>query len=188
MQKTTKNILVIGLFCSFITGCAGFFDKDNTPPPSSLTTYRTELRIQPLWQVKTGSGVGKDYLRLVPAVTETQVITANKNGTVTATNQTNGKNQWTITTGADISAGPTTADQLVFVASRQGEVIALDQTNGNMIWKAAATSEVLAKPAVGNGIVVAKAIDGKLTPFSEKDGHVLCHYQQTEPASISTMR
>ena len=37
---------------------------------------------------------------------------------------------------------------------------------------------------MGNGIVVAKAIDGKLTAFSEKDGHVLWHYQQTEPALI----
>ncbi len=184
MKKITTKVLMISVLTGLLTGCSGFFDKDNTPPPSALATVKTEIKVQPLWKVKTGSGVGKDYLRLVPAVTEQQVLTANKNGTVTATNKTTGKNVWTVTTGADISAGPTAADQLVIVASRQGEVIALNQANGNLIWKAQATSEVLAKPAVNNGVVVVKAIDGKLSAFASNDGHLLWHYQQTEPALI----
>lgn len=184
MKKIMTKALMIGVLSGFLTGCSGFFDKDNTPPPSPLTTFRPEIKVQPLWKVKTGSGVGKDYLRLVPAVTDQQILTANKNGTVTATHKSTGKNAWTITTGVDISAGPTAANHLVFVASRHGEVIALNQTNGNLVWKAQATSEVLAKPAANNGIVVVKAIDGKLSAFSENDGQLLWHYQQTEPALI----
>lgn len=175
---------MISVLSGLLSGCSGFFDKDNTPPPSPLLNFKSEMNVHSQYKVKTGSGVGNDYLKLVPAVTDQQVFTADKKGLVTATNRLTGKKQWTIATGALNSAGPTAADHLVLVAARSGEVFGLSQENGNLLWKAQAGSEVLAKPAANNGVVVVKSIDGKLSAFSESDGHVLWHYHQTEPSLI----
>lgn len=167
-----------------LSACSGFFDKDNTPPPSPLVNFTPEVRVQSSWNTRTGSGVGNEYLKLVPAVTDQRVFTADKNSTVTATNKLTGKTQWSVSSRVANSAGPATGNNIVVVASHEGDVIALNQANGHLAWKARASSEVLAKPTVENGVVIIKAIDGKLFAFAENDGHLIWQYQQTEPALI----
>lgn len=179
-----KKLLFASLLSSLLAGCSNFFDKDNMPTPAPLVNFTPEVRVYSPWSVRTGSGVGKDYLKLVPAVTGEFVFTADKNGTVTATNKSNGRKIWSVNSGILVSAGPTAGHDTVLVGSREGDLEALSQTTGNLLWKARASSEILAKPAAHNGIVVIKAIDGKLSAFDENTGNVLWHYQQTEPALI----
>jgi outer membrane protein assembly factor BamB len=181
-----KNIktLMICLSTLALCACNGFFDKDNTPTPSPLVKLNTEIKVQSLWHTSTGYGVSDDYLRLVPALSNQFIFTANKNGTVAATNKTNGKSLWSVNTHVPISGGPSAQDGLVFVGSREGDVIALSQVDGKTLWQTKVSSEVLAAPSASQGIVVVKSIDGRVSGLSEQDGHSIWQYEQTEPTLI----
>jgi outer membrane protein assembly factor BamB len=179
-----KKILCLTMIAAALSGCSGFFDKDNTPPPTPLSEFAPEVRPTALWYTSTGYGAGKDLLKLTPAVTEQSIYTTNNNGAVTAVDRSTGKIQWRSQTGTLLSSGTAADNGLVFVGGLDGTLIALSQKDGSIAWKNKVSTEVLAPPAAANNVVVVKAIDGKVTGFSQTDGHVLWNYQQTEPALI----
>lgn len=184
MKKNSIKILTWSVLTTLLCACNGFFDKDNTPTPTPLTKYPPEAQVHRLWSSYVNFGQVGDYLKLVPAVTDDSVFTASKDGTVTATNKTNGKTRWSTMLKAQLSAGPTADDGLIFIGTRNGKVLALSQAAGKTIWKTDVSSEVLAPPSASRGIVLVKTIDGELTALAETDGHTLWHYHQTEPALI----
>lgn len=179
-----KKILIVVALSALLCACDNFFDKDNTPPPSPLVNLTPEANVQSLWYTSTGSGTEGEYLKLTPALTDKMIFTASKNGTLTATDKTTGKELWKTYTNASISAGPSAAEGIVLVGSRDGKIIALHQNDGKIAWTSSLSSEILAAPAANNGVVLAKAIDGKLSAFSKLDGHTLWSYQQNEPTLI----
>jgi outer membrane protein assembly factor BamB len=181
-----KNIkkLLICLISTSLCSCAGFFDKDNTPTPSPLVNFKQEVKVQSVWSSSVGYGVGTDYLKLNPAVTDQAVYTANRDGHVNATNRLTGRSLWSTQTNVPISGGVNAQDGLVLIGSREGDVVALRQADGKILWQTKVSSEVLSSPATGQGIVVAKSIDGKLTGLSAVDGHTVWKYEQTEPVLI----
>ena len=182
-----KTLYRITLACSFamtLTACNGFFDKDNTPAPSPLVSFHETLHPQLVWETQVNSGLGSDYVKLVPALSNTAIFTADKNGTVTATNKTNGAALWHVSTDDTYTSGPALDDSRVYIGSRSGKVIALQQSDGKVLWTSQVSSEVLAPPAASQGIVVVKTIDGRLVGLSAQDGHLVWHYQQVEPSLI----
>lgn len=178
------KLLSIGVLSTLLCACSGFFDKDNTPPPSPLVNFKPEARVQTAWSSSPNSGAGSEYLRLVPAITEHTIYTASKDGTVTATDKQTGRKRWSVDTHVLISGGPSAHDGFVLVGSRDGEVVALREADGKSLWQSKVTSEILAAPAVTQDVALIKSIDGKLTALSTEDGHTLWHYQQTEPTLI----
>ncbi len=182
-MKNNKKLLLIGLLSGLLTACT-MFDKDNTPPPSKLVNFTPEVKVQSAWNTRTGSGSGKTYVKLVPAVTNKAVFTADKNGTVTATDITSGKKLWSTRASETISAGPGISENLVIVSAKDGGITALAQEDGSIAWKTHTSSEVLATPAASHGIIVIKTINGTLSALSENDGHLVWNYHQTEPALI----
>jgi outer membrane protein assembly factor BamB len=167
-----------------LTACSGFFDKDNTPPPTPLVSFTPSIAPKQLWYTNVNNGVGSDYIKLSPSLDDQKIFTADKTGTVTATEKATGKNLWKASIREAITAGPTAHHDLVFVGTRNGKIFALQQANGGAVWNTQLSSEVLAAPAASNNIVLVKTIDGQLTALAENDGHTLWHYQQIEPALI----
>ncbi len=187
MKMTFKKlipIISITTLATLLCACSGFFDKDNTPTPTPLTSFTPETNAQLLWYTTANAGLGSDYLKLVPALTDRSIISVSENGVVTATDKLNGRNLWRSYTNSSITAGPASNDGIVIVGGRNGLVFALDQNTGATRWKTSVFSEILAPPAIANGIIVIKSIDGQLTALSEIDGHKLWNYQQTEPVLI----
>jgi outer membrane protein assembly factor BamB len=182
MKKSLKNFLVCTLTAS-LCACS-FFDKDNTPEPAKLVSFKPEATVQTRWIKDPNNGVGKEYLKLIPAASDTAIYTASKDGTVSANDKISGKKLWSVGTGTHISGGPAVGDGLVFVGTREGDLVALYQSDGRLAWKAPASSEILAAPAVNHNVVLAKSINGKLSAFSTQDGHDLWQYHQTEPTLI----
>jgi outer membrane protein assembly factor BamB len=183
MKKTIKK-LIITLFSTFLCACGSFFDKDNTLPPTPLVHFTPEAKIHALWNKSTGWGSGNDFYTYVPAITDTTIYTASKNGYVTATHKTTGKTAWRVNIDAPISAGPAATNKIVVVGSRAGNVFALHTTSGKLAWKIQTSSEILAPPVIGQDVVLIKTIDGKLSALSIDDGHTRWQYQQTEPTLI----
>lgn len=183
-MNTINKILVASLCCVGLSACSGFFDKDNTPPPSPLATFQPEAKVHSSWEVSTGNGVKGDYLKLVPAVTEHAIYTADRYGRVTATNKMNGATLWSVATRNEINSGPGASDNAIVVGTRDGYVIALDPVDGKTLWKARTTTEILAAPAVNNEITLIKTIDGKISAYATSSGRLLWNYQQTEPTLI----
>lgn len=179
-----KKTLLVGLLASMLSSCGTLFDKDNTPAPTPLTNFTPEISVQQNWYTKTGTGVGSQYLKLVPTIDNGMVFTASKDGTVTAVDQFTGKRRWTVNSGISVTGGPGAGSNIVVVGGSEGEVVALDQSCGAILWKVVAANEILAAPAISQDVVLAKTIDGKLLALSAKDGHTLWNYQQTEPLLI----
>jgi outer membrane protein assembly factor BamB len=184
MKKSTLKILTIGTLGALLCACNGFFDKDNTPSPTPLTQFKAETSARLKWSSNVNAGVGSDYLKMIPAVGERAIFTADKDGTITATDKINGAILWKQTLQASLSAGTAADGGMVFVGSREGRIFALRQTDGKQMWSVQVASEVLAPPAASRGTVLVKTIDGQLTALAAKDGQVLWHFQQTEPALI----
>jgi outer membrane protein assembly factor BamB len=183
-MKYYSKVLVVGALSGLLCACNGFFDKDNTPTPSPLVKFQPEAKATMLWHSHINFGVGDDYLKLVPVMTEDSLYTASRLGEVAAIDKQNGKVLWTSETHTPLSAGPATDKDLVFIGGRSGKVLALRQSDGKIVWTAQAPTEILSPPAANDGYVLIKTIDGQLTAFAETDGHVLWHYQQTEPNLI----
>ncbi|VVC76314.1 Outer membrane protein assembly factor BamB [Aquicella siphonis] len=183
--KTIRTIALFLVFTSSLSACAGFFEKDNTPEPTPLTSYAPEVTPRLLWSANVGAGAaGNDYLKLSPAVSETAVYTTSTSGTVTALSKTSGKRLWQVNTRLPVTTGAGAGDGLVVMGSRGGDIVALQESDGRQRWKASVPGEVIATPAVGSGIVVVKAVDGYTRALSASDGHELWSFQQVEPNMI----
>lgn len=182
MKNLSKKIIIIalsGLLCA-----CGLFDKDNTPPPNKLVNFTPEAIVNRIWSVNTGSGVGKDYLKLPATMNQPWLFTTHKNGVVTANEKTSGHRVWEVNTRSELTTGATVDQNALFIGTRDGELLALDQANGRTLWRAKVATEILATPAAKHGIVIAKTINGRISALDETTGHVLWNYQQTEPALI----
>lgn len=176
--------LLIGSVCCVLCACSTFFDKDNTPTPTPLAHFKPEVTPTQLWNVRATKGVDKDYLKLTPTLNNQFIVTASRNGTVTATNKQNGATAWSTDTHIEITAGPTSANDLTVVGGYKGDVLALNPNNGTIVWKSRVSSEILAPPAISNTSVLIKTVDGHVVALSTLDGHRLWHYKQTEPTLI----
>lgn len=184
-MKIINKIAIISLLSLSLSACGlGLFDKDNTPPPSPLVSFKSEAVPHINWYTSTGHGVDKDYLKLTPALSNTAIFTADNNGVVAANDKLTGKSLWQVKTQTQISGGVAAGNGIVVVGTRDGSIIALNQLDGHIIWTEHTSTEILAAPAIGNGVVIVKAIDGKVTAYSVKDGSLLWGYSQTEPNLI----
>lgn len=184
MTIKTIKFLSLLMSASFLAGCTGLFDKDNTPPPTPLTQFSSEAKPTLLFSTKTGSGAADESLRLTPALVGNAIYTASVNGEVAAVDKNNGRLFWRISTDLPLSAGPGVGDGIVVVGSRHGEVVALNQIDGKQQWHTSVHGEILAAPAISNQHVIVKATDGIVHAFNAADGHPLWTYRQTEPSLI----
>jgi outer membrane protein assembly factor BamB len=188
--KNSKTSKISALFTVLIAACLSascstFFEKDNTPNPSPLTDYKAEISPRLLWATNASPGaLGKDYLKMNPAVDATSVYVAGTNGGVTSFDKKTGRRNWQSFVSSALSSGPDVGDGIVVVGGQHGKIIALAKSDGRELWTTSLPGEVIAAPAVGDGYVVVKAVDGDTRGLSVKDGHEIWAHKQTEPNLI----
>ncbi len=183
-QTSLQTSLAICLLS--LTACSTFFDKDNTLPPTPLTAITPSAQTKLLWRTRTGNGADGDFLRLTPALHNNQLVTASKNGTLTAVDKLSGKVIWSTATGEPLSSAPSIDPQgvFVFVGTQNGKLLAFNARDGKKQWEAKATSEILAAPATAKQLVIAKAIDGRLSAFTTATGHLVWRTSTNQPDLI----
>lgn len=161
-------------------------ETDTTEPPAELEDIQAEVKPDLLWSRDLGDGSEELYLKLQPAFAEGRVLSADREGVVSAYDSQTGEELWTVKTELDISGGPGTGPGVVLVGSSDGEVVAFSAADGTILWRAQLSSEVLAAPVASGTVAVARTGDGKLFGLSLQDGTRLWVYDRTVP--VLTLR
>lgn len=175
---------------ALVGGCTAlnnlFFSSDNTAKPSPLVDFEPTVTVRTVWQRSVGSGAGKLFLKLRPAIDGDRVYAATRDGRVRAFDARTGDSIWDTETDRPLSGGPGVGNGLVLLGTSDGEVLALDEKDGALKWRARVSSEVLSAPQAQGGVAVARTIDGKLFGLSTDDGTRLWVYDRTAP--VLTLR
>lgn len=185
MRAFTVLLLIMVLpGCSWITGFLG--GEDNSEPPVPLAKLEDPLPLRKLWSKGIGVGYEKQFLKLLPATAEGQILIADRKGRVLAVDALTGKENWEVKTGVPVSAGPGAGEGLVLLGTSNAEVVALDATDGSKRWTAAVSSEVLAVPQIDLGRVIVQSVDGNVTALDADTGAQLWVYDRSVP--VLTLR
>lgn len=184
-MTTFRPYLLFVLFLSlFLSACGTLWEKDNTPPPSPLVLFTPTIHPRPLWDNRVSYNINHEHLKLSPAVTGTDVVTADPNGTVTVVDKYTGKTRWKPYLQAPLSTGPAVDGDLIVVGSKNGTVIAASIAAKKVLWRISVNSEILATPVISDNIVLIKSIDGNVSAFSAANGQFLWNHAELEPNLI----
>jgi outer membrane protein assembly factor BamB len=168
-----------------LSGCSGFFSKDNADPPAELVEFESTLTIETLWETSI-AGLDGQYLGIRPVVQDDRLFIADPKGRVEAFDRLTGKSLWRTDTEAPISGGPGVAGGLVLVGTAEAELIALDEEQGEERWRRRVSSEVMSTPAGEAGVVVVRSIDDRVTAINAGTGEERWNFDQTLP--VLTLR
>lgn len=170
IKPTVAILMLLGLSACSIFG-GGEIDLDE---PAKLQKFTPELKITKVWSQKLGKGPGDIYPLSIVAVDGDMLFAADRTGTITAINLSNGKRVWKQEIKNTFISGATGAsDGLVLVGTGQGEIIALSQETGETLWTSTVSSEVLAPPVTNGDTVVVLSVDGKVQGLNATDGSAL---------------
>jgi outer membrane protein assembly factor BamB len=183
LMAKCKLILIL-LLPFMLASCSGFFDSDNTPPPSALVKFTPSMQPTLVWSKSTGFGSSGINARLTPAIANDAIYTSDQRGKMMAINRFNGSTIWRTYTGLKLLTGPGVADGLVLAGTHDGNVVALSAQNGSILWRHYLGGQLLASPAIANGMAVVKTIEGEVQGLDLKSGHTRWTYNQTEPPLI----
>lgn len=182
--------LMLPAGAALLSGCTAlgnlFDNPDNTTPPAELVDFEPTINVRTVWRRRVGSGAGRLFLKLRPAIDGDKVYAATRDGRVQAFDARTGESVWDSDTDSPLSGGPGIGDGLVLLGTSEGEVIALGTEEGDIKWRSRVSSEVLSSPQAAGGVTVARTIDGKLFGLSSDDGTRLWVYDRTAP--VLTLR
>jgi outer membrane protein assembly factor BamB len=177
-----------------LAGCStmsSWFDgilggEDNSEPPAPLTEIENSVTLTKLWSKNIGVGHNEQFVNLAPAVDDDRLYIADRKGRVVALNAENGKEFWTVQTGAALSAGPAAGSDLVLLGSSDAEVIALNSADGSLRWKVEVSSEVLSQPRLDLDRVIVQTADGSIAGLDVENGQQVWINDRTVP--VLTLR
>jgi outer membrane protein assembly factor BamB len=173
-----------------VTGCSWFGGggDDDATEPYPLSSFKPEVDLKKLWDVKVGKGVKDRFDSLSPVIIDGRIFAASADGKVLALNVATGRKIWEtridrllsddvrsmLSSGNNedrlILGGVGGGTDLVLVTTTTGEIIALNQSDGSFAWRSPTSSEVLVPPQVNDELVVTQSIDGKIVAYDVLDG------------------
>ena len=179
----TINTLRTGALLSLalLAGCSMFSSKKPRVEPAPLLSFKPSMEVRTVWTAEVGKS-GSYFL--MPALADGKVFAASTDGKLAAFDVANGKNVWSATVDADISAGVGADAGTVAVASAKGTLFAFDAATGKERWKIKLSTEVLSAPAVGSGVVVVRSMDNKIAAYDVETGNRRWVVQRTAPALV----
>ena len=177
-------ILSITYGCSVTETMKEIFGSgvDNTEPPSPLVKFTETATIKRLWSEDVGSGTDELFIKLVPALLDTQIYVADSSGKIAALDIVSGKTIWEKDIDLPITGGPGADASLVMVGTSEGDVVSLSTATGEELWRATVSSEILSSPRESDNIVAVRTIDGKIFAIDATTGERLWVYDRTVPA------
>jgi outer membrane protein assembly factor BamB len=169
--------LILTLF--LLAACSSSINP--VEPPSELTVFTPELRMQPRWSHEVGGGTGGKYLKLPPLLDGERLFAADRYGRVRAYHTPGGERLWQVELERVISAGPGNANGLLLFGG-DAEIFAIDKERGELRWRTPLGSEVLSTPVSQGDIIVVHAVDGSITALKREDGSVAWRHLERVPS------
>ena len=179
MTNTLRTGALLSL--ALLAGCSMFSSKKPRVEPAPLVSFKPSMNVRTVWTAEVGKA-GSYFL--APALADGKVFAAATDGKIIAIDAASGKNVWTTTVDADISAGVGADAGTVAVASAKGTLFAFDAATGKERWKIRLSTEVLSAPAVGSGVVVVRSMDNKIAAYDVESGNRRWVVQRTAPALV----
>ncbi|MEP1447099.1 MAG: outer membrane protein assembly factor BamB [Paraglaciecola sp.] len=194
-------LLTSSILLSSCTTISNWFYDEEELEIRRLKPIDAQFTPTELWSVDLGSGIGKFYSKLSPAVAYDKVFAASRQGIVAAYDQATGKKVWSrdfatyddegLTSGltnlfsngvsAKIAGGLSVAYETVFFGTENGEIIALDSNTGEQKWITTVKGEVLAAPAVDSGIVLINTGSGLIFALDADNGEEIWSSESDVP-------
>lgn len=181
MLHRWKALLLIPALVVFFSACSSNEEKDVETIVAPLVDFESLVTHKRVWKVSTGSGWGRKYLRLVPAISDSKIFVANASGDVYAFDLEKGKKLWKTKTQYEISGGVNATAGKVVVGTLDGEVITFDAETGEVLWEAKTSSEILGEPATDGNVTVVQTIDARVFAFDAKTGAPKWSYDHIVP-------
>ena len=189
-QSFLLLLLTSSVLLSSCTTVSNWFYEEEELEIRRLKPIEAQFSPTESWSVDLGDGIGKFYSKLRPAVAYDKVFAANRQGVVSAYEQSTGKKVWSkdfathddsgLTSGisklwsngvsAKIAGGLSVAYETVFFGTENGEVLALDVNTGEQKWIKKVKGEVLAAPAIDEGIVLINTGSGFIFALNADNG------------------
>ncbi len=171
--------LVIPATLLLATACSS---TPKAPEPKAYPSLPADkVQLQRLWKVSVGNGLGKDDVRLPPAIGEQRVTAASRDGVLLSLQRENGKPVWKKSTGLPLTSGPAAAYGVVAVATAKGELALFSEADGALKWKVPVGAAVLARPALARDCVIVLAADGVVHALELETGEQRWTYNTTVP-------
>lgn len=167
--------------CSIFQQVSSVLPGKDSNPPKALKAFQPTAQVRTLWQVSTGDGTGKHYVRIYPHVDNGAVFTAG-GSSAAAFDKASGKRLWQTTVDEEVTGGVSGGEGSVFLGTTNGSAIALDRQTGKVRWIERLSSEVLSVSPASNGIVVFRTGDNRLHGLSSQSGEILWQQSRTKPA------
>ncbi len=162
----------------FMSACS---DDDNAEPPAELVDFKQTLKVEKLWSVGTGNGVGQQFIKLFPLILSDRVVVTDRDGNISAYDLETGKTLWKTSLDVSVSGGVGGDDSHLVITGRNGHVILLD-AKGQIIWKVDASSEVLMPAQIAGNLIIIRSVDGRISALSIEDGSEKWTYRRDVPA------
>ncbi|MDX2165336.1 MAG: outer membrane protein assembly factor BamB [Gammaproteobacteria bacterium] len=149
--------------CALLSSCTTIsgIGEDNTPAPSALMNYQSQLTPTLLWSRST-----------------------NPAQTVSIFDLSNGMVFWKSPLKQALVAGPTIGNQSVYVGDNEGGVWALNLNSGKAEWHATLSDPIVSRPLVSNGKVFVRTLDGTVWALKNVDGSVAWTAAETIPTMV----
>ncbi len=181
MLRKTLSLAGFWGLSLFIQSCS-LFEKD-VYVIADVPDIDNQFEMNVVWDTSVGSGVGKFFSSLAPAVSDERVFVASRGGKVAALDRSDGSKIWTTDLSDEeenddrrsprISGGVSLGFDKVFVGSENGYLYALDRSEGNVIWKYNAGEEIMSSPVALADRVVIYTTSGRLIAVNDENGEEL---------------
>ncbi len=168
-----------------LSGC-GVFSGAEKVEPNPLVAFEAEHRVDTLWSVKIGEGLGETYNQLGPVVSGERIFATDINGHIFAIARASGEVLWQKRLELKLSGGVGASRDLVFVTAEEGMLLALDAETGDERWQATLSSEALAPVQANADLAVVQLVNGKVVAFELATGEQRWIYDNQVP--VLTLR
>jgi len=153
----------------------------SAPEPGPLPDLPAErVRLERVWKVSTGDGVG-EVTRLRPAASGQQVVVASHDGVLLAVDAESGRTLWRKKTGLSLSGGPALGYGVVVIGTAKGELLAHDAATGERHWQVLLGASVQSVPVLTADRVLVVTADGVVHALDRESGEKRWTYTTPVP-------
>lgn len=172
--------LAVAVLALAISACSSNPNEHKPSPLPPLPAKVEQVKLQRLWKVSVGDGIGDDVIKLRIARQNNVFYVASHDGVIMAVND-QGQVLWQQKTRLTLTGGVSAGYGMVLVATAKGEVLALNARDGAALWRKTLLAPVLAPAALTADTAIIQSNDGKVYGLNAKTGDKIWVYDTPVP-------